>query len=157
MTSLEHSQFSLNFDFSSTSFGRKRQAEDDDNFREGDWEEDHLEDSNDGIVEDTSYGSAIETDSNKRPRLEDDDDHDWNEMFDILIHYGIQHSHCNVPFNYTIDESDGCMAISLGAWLAQQLDHQRSNVLQTDRLQKLQVKFPHVCTMEQLSPAVVII
>ena len=70
----------------------------------------------------------------------DDEENSWNEMFDTLIHFGIQHSHCNVPIAYTAaradDQNNG---IPLGQWLARQLELQLLNVLQPDRLQKLQV------------------
>ena len=72
---------------------------------------------------------------------DDEDDDNWNEMFDALIHFGIQHSHCNVPFNYAAETEDDTTLISLGLWLSKQLEMKQSNSLQADRLSKLQVSF----------------
>lgn len=46
------------------------------------------------------YSGNTSTRSNKRLRFEDNNDSNWNYMFDTLIHFGIKHNHCNVPLNH---------------------------------------------------------
>ena len=77
----------------------------------------------------------------KRPRPQADDDCVWDEMFDTLVHFGIQHSHCNVPADYVLDGGSDDGKILLGYWLSQQLILQKTCLLQPERLEKLQVSF----------------
>lgn len=65
----------------------------------------------------------------------------WDEMFDTLVHFGIQHSHCNVPFDYVLESGSDGESISLGFWLSQQRNLHKSCLLQPERLEKLQVSF----------------
>ena len=134
---LEHSQFSVNFDFSSSAICHKRQAShDDDRYKDTDWDDDDFESNHDRGT-DRSLNSLPE--SSKRARMDDNDQNSWTEMFDMLIHFGIQHSHCNVPFNHVIKIGDGTILIPLGAWLSRQLELERSHSLLPERRQKLQV------------------
>jgi Helicase associated domain len=77
----------------------------------------------------------------KRPRLEAHEDSVWDEMFDTLVHFGIQHSHCNVPFDYVLESGSDGERISLGFWLSQQRNLHKSCLLLPERLEKLQVSF----------------
>lgn len=77
----------------------------------------------------------------KRPRPQADDDCVWDEMFDTLVHFGIQHSHCNVPADYVLDGGRYDGKILLGYWLSQQLILQKTCSLRPERLEKLQVSF----------------
>lgn len=135
----EHSQLSVNFDLSSSAICHKRQiSDDDDRYKDADWDEDELESINDVVA---GRSLCNQPDSSKRARIDDNDQNNWTEMFDMLIHFGIQHSHCNVPFNHVITSSDGGVIVPLGAWLSRQLELERSHLLLPQRRQKLQVHF----------------
>lgn len=124
------------------SFNRKRSADADDQ-NSGDAELFNGKDGNLNLENDSDSDNSLytENDSCKQPRLNDADENTWNEMFDILIHFGIQHNNCNVPRNYVTGGGNHIPGCPLGAWLAHQLDLQRSNLLRSDRLHKLQVVF----------------
>jgi Helicase associated domain len=131
----EHSQFSVNFDFSSSAIicHKRQTTHDNDRYKNAD---EDFESNHDKSIE-KSLNSQPE--SSKRARMDESDQNNWTEMFDMLIHFGIQHSHCNVPFNYLIKIGDGGAIIPLGAWLSRQLELERSHSLLPERQQKLQV------------------
>ena len=122
------------------SLSRKRSAAADNN-DSGDPDFDIGKDGNLNLENDSDSDNSqyTESESCKQPRLDDADENTWNEMFDILIHFGIQHNTCNVPRNYVTGSGSHIPGCPLGAWLAHQLDLQRSNSLRSDRHHKLQV------------------
>lgn len=137
---MERSQLSVNFDFSSSAICHKRQtSHDDDRYKDTDWDDDDFEGNNNRSSERTLNSQP---ESSKRARMDDNDQNNWTAMFDMLIHFGIQNSHCNVPFNHVIRIGDGNVIIPLGAWLSQQLELERSHSLPPERRQKLQVLIP---------------
>lgn len=60
----------------------------------------------------------------------------WNFMFSIVLQFGIQHEHYNIPKDYVISFPDGG-SIRIGEWMYEQQELRRTGNLSPEKLARL--------------------